>query len=156
MTAEPLSPRPLLDTGAAAVLLAFLLFFTPSVRAVDQRPLELQKIMQELGEQMQFVAGAISSEDWDAVAEAAPGIAKHRAPPFTEKARIMAYLGSHASEFRAADRQTHDTAMNMGRAAQRRDGEAVIQAYAAVQRACLACHQVHRQPFREYFYGNTP
>ena len=156
MTTEPFSPPTPSGTGAAAVLLALSLFFAPSVGAADRNPLELQKIMQELGEQMQFVAGAISSEDWEAVADVAPKIAKHRAPPFTEKARIMAFLGSHGAEFRAADRLTHDAAMKMGGAAQRRDGEGVIQAYAEVQHACLACHQAHRKEFRAHFYGDAP
>ncbi len=156
MTTEPFSPPTPSGTGAAAVLLALSLFFAPSVGAADRNPLELQKIMQELGEQMQFVAGAISREDWEAVADVAPKIAKHRAPPFTEKARIMAFLGSHGAEFRAADRLTHDAAMKMGGAAQRRDGEGVIQAYAEVQHACLACHQAHRKEFRAHFYGDAP
>lgn len=156
MTTEPFCPPTTSGTGAATVLLALSLFLAPSVGAADRKPLELRKIMQELGEQMQLVAGAISREDWEAVIEAAPKIAKHRAPPFTEKARIMAFLGSHASEFRAADRVTHDAAMQMGGAAQRRDGEAVIQAYADVQQACLACHQAHRQSFRAHFYGDAP
>lgn len=156
MTTEPFSPPTPSGTGAAAVLLALSLFIAPSADAADRDPLELQRIMQELGEQMQFVAGAISREDWEAVAGAAPGIGKHRAPSFTEKTRIMAFLGSHAAEFRAADRLTHDAAMKMGRAAQRRDGEGVIQAYAEVQQACLACHQAHRKEFRAHFYGDAP
>ena len=156
MSTEPFCPPSPSGSGAATVLLALSLFFAPSVGAADQNPLELQKIMQELGEQMQLVAGAISREDWEAVAEAAPRIAKHRAPPFTQKARIMAFLGSHAAEFRAADRQAHDAAMKMGAAAQRRDGEGVIQAYAEVQQACLACHQAHRAEFRAHFYGSAP
>lgn len=156
MTTEPFSPQTPSGTGAAAVLLALSLFIAPSVDAADRDPLELQKIMQELGEQMQFVAGAISREDWEAVAEAAPRIGKHRAPSFTEKARIMAFLGSRAPEFRAADRQVHDAAMKMDAAAQRRDGVEVIKAYAEVQQACLACHQAHRPSFRAHFYGDTP
>ncbi len=156
MSTEPFCPPSPSGSGAATVLLALSLFFAPSVGAADQNPLELQKIMQELGEQMQLVAGAISREDWEAVADTAPKIAKHRAPPFTEKARIMAFLGSHAAEFRAADRQAHDAAMKMGGAAQRRDGEGVIHAYAEVQQACLACHQAHRAEFRAHFYGSAP
>jgi hypothetical protein len=93
MTTESFSPASPSGTGAVTVLLALSFFFTPTVGAADRRPLELQKIMQELGEQMQLVAGAISREDWETVAEAAPKIANHRAPGFTEKARIMAFLG---------------------------------------------------------------
>ena len=156
MTTEPISPNVPSGTGAANVLLALSLFFTSSVAAAVSQPLELQEIMQELGKQMRFVAGAISREDWDAVASAAPKIGKHRTPPLSEKARIMAFLGSNAAQFRAADRQVELAAMKMSVAAQRRDGAAAISAYAEVQQACLACHQAHRQEFRAHFYGNRP
>ena len=75
MTTEPFCSPTTSGTGAATTLLALSLFLAPSVGAADRQPLELRKIMQELGEEMQLVAGAISREDWDAVIEAAPKIA---------------------------------------------------------------------------------
>ena len=156
MNAEPFcSSRP---SGARAAIAIFALsiLFAPTLPAAEIKPLELQTIMRELGERMQSVTGAIANEDWQRVADTAPGIASHRAPPLGEKARIMAYLGGKAVEFREYDRQAHDAATRMGQAAAEKDGAGVIRAFAKVQEACLACHQAHRDSFRQHFYREQP
>ena len=55
--------------------------------ATDKEPLELRRIMQDLGKNMQVVTDAISREDWARVAKTAPEIAEHSQPPITEKVR---------------------------------------------------------------------
>lgn len=143
--------------AAIAISLFLAVTFTcPQVQANDAiraTPLQLRKIMQDLGRNMQNITGAISLADWDKVAKITPQIAAHPQPPLSEKMRILAYLGADAARFRGCNEQTHEAAHAMGKAAQRGDGRAVIQSFAKVQESCLACHQSFRKPFEEHFYG---
>ena len=116
-------------------------------------PLQLRRIMQELGKNMQAVTDGISREDWRLVAETAPRIAEHPQPPLAEKVRILAFAGSDAGRFRRFDEQTHQAARTVEQAAKQGDGQAVITAFATLQNGCLACHQSFRKPFVENFYG---
>lgn len=143
-------------TFTAILLSALLAAIGPLASANDlaePKPLALRKIMQDLGKQMQAVTDGISREDWDAVAKAAVLIADHPQPPATEKIRILTYIGADAGKFRGHDQKTHDTAIELQQHAQRKDGQAVIAAFANVQNACLGCHQSFRKPFMEHFYG---
>lgn len=113
----------------------------------------LQRVMKQLGADMQLVTGAISREDWARVADLAPKIARHAEPPSTEKIRILSWLGTDAGRFRGFDAQVHDAATGMGESATRGDGQAVIAAFAQVQQSCLGCHQNFRTAFVEHFHG---
>ena len=116
-------------------------------------PMELRRIMRELGNDMQVVTDGISREDWERVAKTAPKIAEHRQPPFAEKMRILAFAGSNAGRFKRFDEQTHQAATALEQAARRGDGQVAIASFATLQNSCLACHQEFRKPFVEHFYG---
>lgn len=118
-----------------------------------EQPLQLRRIMQQMALHMQSTTGAIAREEWPTVAQLAPKIAAHEAPPITEKMRILAYVGKDVAAFKGFDAQTHEAAHAMAEAAQRNDGKAVIQQFAKVQEGCLGCHQRFRKAFVEYFYG---
>lgn len=115
--------------------------------------LVLRSIMRELDENMREVVGAISRENWEKVAEIAPLIADHAEPPFSEKARILRFVGTDAGRFRGYDRRVHEAARDMGDKARQADGQAVIEAFSRVQNHCLACHQEFKEGFRAHFYG---
>ncbi|QOR40721.1 cytochrome c [Billgrantia diversa] len=115
--------------------------------------LVLRSIMRELDENMRDVVEAISRENWDEIAEIAPLIADHPEPPFSEKTRILRFVGTDAALFRSHDMQVHDAAMEMGEKARQENGEAVIEAFSRVQKHCLACHQEFKEEFRLHFYG---
>ncbi len=117
------------------------------------KPLALQQIMKDLGSNMQLVTHGISREDWELVEKTAPLIASHPQPPFTEKMRIMSFIGSDMGRFKGHDETTHNAAHTMGQAAANKDGKAVIAAFQALQMACLGCHQEFRKPFVAHFYG---
>lgn len=125
----------------------------PASRAGAEEPMELRRIMQDLGEDMQSVTDGISREDWRLVAEAAARIAEHPQPPVTEKVRILTFLGSEAARFRGFDEQTHRAGKALKEAAEGEDARAVIDAFATLQTACLGCHQAFRGPFVEHFYA---
>lgn len=143
---------PAILAGALLVLLASATVI-PDVRAAEpQKPMALRGVMKKLGQDMQAVTGAISTEDWALVAELAPKIARHDEPPPVEKMRILTWLGSDAGKFRALDGQVHDSATIMGEAATHRDGQGVITAFSKVQQGCLSCHQNFRERFVKHFY----
>ncbi len=116
-------------------------------------PMELRRIMRELGQDMQAVVDGISREDWERITKIAPRIAEHRQPPFAEKVRILGFAGGNAGRFKRFDEQTHQAARALEQAARRGDGPAVIASFATLQNSCLTCHQEFRKPFVEHFYG---
>ncbi|MEX8496830.1 cytochrome c [Leptothrix ochracea] len=119
-------------------------------------PLALRGIMQALGQHMQTLAGAIAQEDWALVARTAPKVAEHQEPPALEKIRILSFIGTDISKFKAHDETTHHAAHSMIEAAERQDGAAVIRAFADLQTGCLGCHQAFRPAFKAHFYGPSP
>ena len=120
-----------------------LLAATTAVHADDKGP-ALRRIMQELSLQMQKGTDAISREDWPALAQIAPKIADHPAPPMAERMRVFSALGSDVPRFRELDQQTHHAAEDLGEAAKDGDAANAIASFAKVQSACMACHQGFR------------
>lgn len=118
-----------------------------------REPMELRRIMRELGKDMQSVTDAISREDWKRVVEVAPRIASHPQPSLGEKMRILAFAGGDAGRFRRFDEETQQAARSLEQAARRGDGQAVVASFAALQGSCLACHQAFRRSFVEHFHG---
>ncbi|TNC95225.1 MAG: cytochrome c class II [Gallionellaceae bacterium] len=137
-----------------SILVASLITFALSItHAQAAEPLELQKVMQELGRNMQVITDGISREDWELVAKTAPHIAEHPQPPVSEKMRIMKFMGPEMSKFKALDGKTHEAAHDLLHAANEKDGQKVIAAFQQVQTTCLNCHQTFRGKFVEHFYG---
>lgn len=128
-----------------------LLFAASGTHAAE--PLALQKIMKDLGKNMQSITDGISREDWEWVEKTAPLIADHPQPPFGEKMRIMGFVGTNMAKFKAYDGETHDQAQAIGKAARAKDGPGVILAFQKLQTSCYTCHSEFRKPFVEHFYG---
>jgi len=116
-------------------------------------PLALQKVMKDLGKNMQTITDGISREDWELVEKTAPLIADHPQPPLSEKMRIMGFMGSNMGKFKAHDGETHEQAQAAGKAARAKDGPGVILAFQKLQTSCYNCHNEFRKPFMEHFYG---
>lgn len=137
-----------------ANLAIFLTAFALSVsHAHAAEPLELQKVMRELGRNMQVITDGISREDWESVAKTAPLIATHPQPPVSERMRIMKFMGVEMSKFKAFDGETHTAAHALEQAAHEQDGQKTITAFARLQTTCLNCHQAFRGKIVEHFYG---
>ncbi len=137
-----------------SIVVTSLITFALSIsHAQATEPLELQKVMKELGRNMQVITDGISREDWELVAKTAPFIAEHPQPPLSEKTRIMSFMGTRMSSFKAFDMKTHEAAHDLMHAAHEKDGQKVIAAFQKVQSTCLNCHQAFRTPFVAHFYG---
>ena len=128
-----------------------LLFAATGAQAVE--PLALQQIMKDLGKNMQVITDGISREDWELVEKTAPLIADHPQPPFSEKMRIMGFMGTNMGKFKAHDGETHEHAQAAGKAAKAKDGQGVILTFQKLQTSCYNCHSEFRKPFVEHFYG---
>jgi cytochrome c556 len=128
-----------------------LLFTASSAQAAE--PLALQKVMKDLGRNMQVITDGISREDWELVEKTAPLIADHPQPPMMEKMRIMSFVGTNMGKFKAYDGETHEQAQAVGRAAKAKDGQGVILAFQQLQTSCYNCHNEFRKPFAAHFYG---
>lgn len=140
-------------TFALCATVTGTLLLAPAQGASETEPLELRRIMRELGANMQIVTDAVSREDWPLAAQTARKIANHNEPPLGEKLKILSFLGSDAVNFRGADQAAHEAATIMAQAASKRDRKAVIAAFAKVQSACLSCHAPFRKRFLAHFYG---
>ena len=123
------------------------------VQAAEQ--LELQKIMKTLSKNMQAVTDGISREDWAFVENTSRLIAEHPQPPLPEKMRIIGFIGTNMSKFKAFDEQTHEAASAMATAAQEKNGQNAISSFQKLQLSCLGCHQTFRPGFVEHFYGQA-
>lgn len=139
-------------------MLAGGLFLALSAGAVAETAegageLALKKIMKDIGAGMQALTGGISTEDWPLIEKTAPLIADHPQPPMAEKLRIMAFMGTDMGKFKGYDTEVHLAAESLGKAAKEKDGEAVITAFNAVQKACYGCHRDFRKQFLQHFYG---
>jgi cytochrome c556 len=130
---------------------ACLVFATTGVQAVE--PLALQKIMKKLGINMQVITDGIARGDWEQVEKTSALIADHPRPSFSEKMRIVSFVGTDMGKFKAFDGETHDQAQAVARAAQDKDGPGVILAFQKLQTSCYNCHSAFRKPFVEHFYG---
>jgi hypothetical protein len=116
-------------------------------------PLALQKIMADIGSNMELVVHGIAREEWDVVVQAADKVANHPTPPMADKMRILSYVGTDMGTFKSLDAKTHDAAVVLGELAAKKDGVKVIEQFATLQNTCLACHQRFRQSFKAHFYG---
>ncbi len=128
-----------------------LIFAANMVHAAEA--LAFQQVMKDLGKSMQIITDGISREDWILIERTAPSIAEHPQPPLAEKMRIMTFIGNDMSKFKEFDGKTHEAAHELLHAAQKKEGQKVIDAFQKVQSTCLACHQTFRTSFVEHFYG---
>ncbi|MDP2368619.1 cytochrome c [Rhodoferax sp.] len=146
-----------LKTTIAAGLVGTLLASVSSISwandAAATPPLAMRKIMQDLGLHMQTITDGISRGDWTLVANVAPLVADHPAPPLGEKMRIMGFVGTNMTKFKAHDGETHEQAQAVGKAAKAKDGPGVILAFQKLQTSCYNCHSEFRKPFVAHFYG---
>lgn len=137
----------LLTLAAAACLVLAV----TGVQAAE--PLALQKVMKDLGVNMQVITDGISRGDWERVEKAASLVADHPRPPLSEKMRIIRFVGTDMGKFKAFDGETHDQAQAVAKAAKVQDGQGVILAFQKLQTSCYNCHSAFRKPFVEHFYG---
>lgn len=121
--------------------------------APDIKPLALRGIMQDMEARMRDIAQAIHGEDWPRAEDRARRIATHPQPPFTEKIRILGFVGVKVGGYKAHDSAMRDAAEALAQASGNRDGESAKTAFLALRANCDNCHREFRAPFVAHFYG---
>ena len=109
-------------------------------------------IMQGLERDMDRVQHALWRDDFALLREAARSVADHPRVTATERSSIAAVLGPDMQAFAAADARVHDTAVELSEHAGAGDADAVLDALARLQEACVGCHV----PFRERVRTRAP
>lgn len=138
----------------AGLILSIASFSSVADTSVDiHEPLELQKIMAQLGHKMQLITDAINNENWTLIEKNAAYIADHPRPPMSEKLKIMAFMGTDMAKFKDYDGETHKAAKVLVTAAKNKNGYTIIEKFAALQNTCLSCHQKFRPGFKAHFYA---
>ena len=140
-----------LITGFAHLIMFSQAFADTTPKLAE--PMALQKIMQDMGKNMQTIVDGISREDWVLVEKTAPLIANHPQPPMSEKKKIVAFFAADMNKFKRYDTKTHDAARVLAEVATDKDGKAIISNFATLQNTCLMCHQNFRKSFQSHFYG---
>ncbi len=118
----------------------------------NEEPLELRRIMQGMQHNMQEIELGISKKDWELVSQNALSIASHPAPPFLEKLRVLAYINTELGAFKKLDKNTHDTAKELGELVLMDDKRKVEAIFLQLKDSCEQCHQEFRTEFQAYFY----
>ncbi len=141
--------------GAIGTLIAMIGSMTWADDGTDTPPLALRKIMQGMDKNMHIMADAISQKDWPLVERIAPLIADHRQPPFIEKMRIMAFVGTSISKYKAYDGSVAEHAQAVGKAAKSNDVQGAELMYRTLQASCDSCHNEFQKPFVAHFYNSS-
>ena len=139
--------------AAIGTLMAMIGAMTWADDGTDTPPLALRKIMQDMDKNMHSMADAISQKDWPLVEKIAPLIADHRQPPFFEKMRIMGFVGTSVSKYKAYDRSVVEQAQSIGKAAKSNDVQGTELLFRTLQASCDSCHNEFQKPFVAHFYG---
>ncbi len=121
----------------------------------DIEPLALQKIMSDMGENMQAITAGISAENWQQVEKNAVLIADHPQPPIIDKVRIMSFIGMQMGAFKELDGKTHEAARKLAKTVNSQNGYEIIAAFSELQNTCMACHVKFRQSYVKHFYPAT-
>ena len=139
--------------AAIGTLMAMIGALTWADDGTDTPPLALRKIMQDMDKNMHSMADAISQKDWPLVERIAPLIADHRQPPFFEKMRIMGFVGTNISKYKAYDGSVVEQAQAIGKAAKSNDVQGTELMFRTLQASCDSCHNEFQKPFVAHFYG---
>ncbi|MBI1912294.1 MAG: cytochrome c [Deltaproteobacteria bacterium] len=132
-----------------AVAAAVSLFVPVISEAAD---LEIRGIMKKLGSRTEEVVRGISAGDFKLIEKNALLLADHEKPPISERLRILGFLKTDASGFKAIDEGIHENAAKLAEAAQKQDQEAVLTHFSEVLKSCVKCHTQYRGRIIEHFY----
>ena len=121
--------------------------------STETPPLALRKIMQDMDKNMHMMADAISQKNLPLVARISPLIADHRQPPFIEKMRIIGFVSTSISKYKAYDGSVVEHAQAVGKAANSNDIQGTELMFRALQASCDSCHNEFQKSFVAHFYG---
>ncbi len=123
----------------ACVFLSSLALANPA-----QEP-DLKTIMQGLRNDTVAMLDGLLTDDFDAVAVAANGIANHPSIPGDQVQLVAFELGPEMPAFKQFDQQVHDLSLSILAAAKEQDRARAIADYQHMLNGCLACHAAYKE-----------
>ncbi len=114
--------------------------------------LRLRSVMLRLEVNMEAIVGGITWGDFDTIESNARAIAEHEKPPLKERKKIFAFLKDDARGFKDADAEVHSGAIRLSELAGKKDYNEIIEAYSALLRGCVKCHNAYRDRIIKQFY----
>lgn len=105
---------------------------------------DLKKIMQDLRNNTVSMLDGLLTDDFDAVAVAANGIAHHPSIPGAQVQLVAQELGAEMPAFKQLDQQVHDLSLSILAAAKEQDPARAIADYQHMLNGCLACHAAYK------------
>jgi len=113
---------------------------------VDTKRLRL--LMVGLAQDMSRISTGLWHEDADLVQEGASSIANHPRIPPDQIAKIKKALGEEFENFVRYDKDGHDTATELVRAAEARDWSGMLTKQTELRDGCVGCHTAYRERLR--------
>jgi cytochrome c556 len=113
---------------------------------VDTKRLRL--LMVGLAQDMSRISTGLWHEDADLVQEGASSIANHPRIPPDQIAKIKKALGEEFKNFVRYDKDVHDTATELVRAAEARDWSGILTKQTELRDGCVGCHTAYRERLR--------
>lgn len=110
----------------------------------------LLPIMVQLERDMQSISSGLWRHDFEQIAASADNIANHPKIQPAQVKTIRSILGD--TQFRAFvrdDKQVHNMALKLRKAAREKDFRRVAEAYQQLEQGCISCHLSHRNTIRE-------
>ena len=106
----------------------------------------LKHIMQGLLRDTQALTQGIFFEDFQLIEQAAKRIADHPTADLSIKMKLIGNLGADMSRFKKLDKQVHDIALDIRKAAIQQDMSTTIIGYHKLIDGCQSCHSNFKQP----------
>lgn len=116
----------------------------------------LLEVMTDLGTDMQRLHEALWVDDYAGVAAAAQSVADHPEVSPAERQRIFGILGPEGVAFRDMDVRVHDTSVELAAASREGESGPVLNRLAALEAACVACHDTFRDRLRQSASSEAP
>ena len=133
-----------------SALLAALLITGLSTQAVhaQETPDDLKETMQELLASMQGIVEGIMTDDYTLISGMAENIAFHKGPSAKRRMAIANELGIEALTFRMFDDSLRQSALELKKAADKKNTQQVVDEYKELVKNCIACHSNYRKQLR--------
>ena len=101
---------------------------------------ELKVIMQVLLADTKQITEGIFIEDFEMIKKAANNIATHPEAPAETKMKLMKAFGKEMKMFKGNDMKVHQAAVEIAKAAETKDIEAIMSQFHQLVDGCQSCH----------------
>ena len=124
-------------------LISVVLLIVPTA-VLTAEPTALQKIMQDLSDNLIEISDGLLNHDLELTAKGAKAIAEHPQIPPEQVQMVAKELGAEMPVFKQFDVRVHNLAVEINAAATAGDREAAVAGFHRLVDGCLACHDAYK------------